>query len=67
MHKNYVKAEHRFSLRWPADVQRKIFVKVEDVQKERQFFPTDALWRVLFVLNTSKTTVHYRRLWGTLM
>jgi hypothetical protein len=44
MHKKYVKAEHRFSLRWPADLQQKIFVKVEeDVQKERQLFPTDAL------------------------
>jgi len=43
MHKKYVKTEHRFSLRWTADVQRKIFVKVEAVQKERQFFTTDAL------------------------
>jgi len=31
MHKKYVKAEHRFSLPWPADVQRKIFVEVEAV------------------------------------
>jgi hypothetical protein len=49
-HKKYVKAEHRISLRWPADVQRKIFVEVEAVQKERHFFPTDDLWRVYLCL-----------------
>ena len=43
MHKKYAKAEHRFSFLWPAEVQRKILVEFEAVQKERQFFPTDAL------------------------
>jgi len=43
MHEKYVKAGHRFLLHWPVDVQRQIFVEFEAVQKERQFFPTDAL------------------------
>lgn len=34
MHNKYLKAERRFTLRWPEDVQLKTFVELQAVHKE---------------------------------